>query len=242
MLLAVAGWGLTLPRPGDATPYHDAVLATAAEAPFDVGPYDGQDAIVAPAAVELLRPNLLLSRSYVPLEGEAGDAALSPWVQLLVVQVRDARDILGHWPPVCYESNGYTPGPVEDTSWTIDGRELPGRRYRFSQTDAAGARTGMVVANFLVLPDGRVVRDMTAVIEAGGDYRIRYFGAAQVQVLTPDTLSENDRAATEDLFLDAHAALIAEMASGVRPEEEPAPASASDPAPSAASAHAAPAS
>ncbi len=107
---------------------------------------------------------------------------------------------------------------------------MPGRRYRFSQTDATGARTGIVVANFLVLPDGRVVRDMTAVIEAGGDYRIRYFGAAQVQVLTPDSLSEEDRLATEDLFLDAHAALIAEMASGVSPEGADAPAGSTPPA------------
>lgn len=220
MLLAAAVYGLSLPSPGDAVPFHADLIRLSAHAPLQVGPYQGRDAHVATEAVELLRPNVILSRTFVLPEGTRVESAPSPWAQLLIVQCRDARDILGHWPPVCYEANGFTPGPVEDTTWRLDGRDLPGRRYAFHQEDSGGFRTDIVVANFLVLPDGRVVRDMDEVVEAGGDYRLRYFGAAQVQVLTPGSIDDEARAEVEQMFISAHADLIAAMASGVGPEGE----------------------
>ena len=217
MLLAAAAWGLTLPSAADAAPHHARVRAAVAAAPLEVDGYRGRDAEVAVEAVELLRPNVILSRSFVDQtprrRGEP--VTRSPWAQLLIVQCQDARDILGHWPPVCYEANGYTPGAVEDTRWSLGGRGLPGRRYHFSKGGGLGEPQRIVVANFLVLPDGRVVRDMAEVIDAGGDYRVRSFGAAQVQVLTPGGLSEDARRRTEDAFLAAHAELIGLMASGV---------------------------
>ncbi|BAM03249.1 hypothetical protein [Phycisphaera mikurensis] len=218
MLVAATGWGLTLPRAGDADPFHREVAAAVAAAPIDVAGYAGRDAEVAAAAVELLRPNVILSRSFTPAEGSDASTLPSPWVQLLVVQCRDARDILGHWPPVCYEANGYSPVSAEDTRWTVAGRELPGRRYRFAKEGPDGRRDRIVVANFLVLPDGRVVRDMAQVTDAGGDYRLRSYGAAQVQVLTPEGMSEELRRGLELDFLAAHAPLIETMASGVPAE------------------------
>ena len=218
LLLAATAWSLTLPSAADAEPHHARVKAAVLAAPLEVAGYRGRDAEVAVEAVELLRPNVILSRSFVdeaPAQKDAGPR--SPWVQLLIVQCQDARDILGHWPPVCYVANGYDAGAVEETSWRLNGRDLPGRRYRFAKGDGFGATQAIVVANFLVLPDGRVVRDMEEVIDAGGDHRLRSFGAAQVQILTPADLPEDARRRTEDAFIAAHSELIGLMASGVEP-------------------------
>ena len=41
----------------------------------------------------------------------------------------------------------------------------------------------MIIRNFFVLPNGRIVRDMDSVIAAAKDYRELVYGVAQIQLL-----------------------------------------------------------
>ena len=54
---------------------------------------------VPPEAQELLRPNAIFSRRF-QRPGEIG-------VHVLVVHCSDARDMIGHYPPICYPSSGW---------------------------------------------------------------------------------------------------------------------------------------
>jgi hypothetical protein len=64
--------------------------------PFFVGDrWVGEDllALLAPEAQELLRPNAIFNRRY--------EQGRQRWVHVLIVHCSDARDMIGHYPPVC---------------------------------------------------------------------------------------------------------------------------------------------
>jgi hypothetical protein len=208
LLLGMVGWGLTLPTPGDATAYHASVVQAARTIPLEVDGWTGRDQFIAQSAIELLQPNVIQSRWFTKPGEPAG-------VGVLVVQCRDARDLIGHWPPNCYPAAGMTQDRVEERTWTIDGKTIPGREYWFSKADRDGRREVTVVQNFLILPDGRISRDMATVIDAAGDYRIRYYGSAQVQFISDGSVPADQRGVLFERFITAYAPLINTIATGL---------------------------
>jgi hypothetical protein len=148
------------------------------------------DAPVPTAAVTMLRPNVLVSRKYTNL-------ASGQQATLLLVQCRDARDLLGHYPPVCYVASGFRLVASHRREWRVDGLAIEGIVYTFSSTRAENL-TSMVVYDIMLLPEGRTCRDMEGDYAAARDPRRRQLGAAQLQILVDPTLSEQER---EDLFL-----------------------------------------
>lgn len=186
-----------LPEPADAGPYHAHLVGLLSEAPRNFGDWTGRDQEVQPSAIELLRPNLIISRQY--RNQQTGERA-----SFMLVQCKDARDMNGHWPPNCYPAGGDVYVDSWPKTWTLSDQALPGREFRFEQSN--GHRR--VVSNFLIIPDGRVSADMSDVVEAAGNYGLRYFGAAQVQVLTPDRMGDERREAVVQEFLAAYRPLI----------------------------------
>jgi hypothetical protein len=65
-------------------------------------------------------------------------------------------------------------------------------RYEFAGKDLE-TPAGIVVDNFMVLPDGSYGRDMDAVTRVAQNTGLRHFGAGQVQVLTSGAMSDQRR-------------------------------------------------
>jgi hypothetical protein len=193
--------------PADATAYHARVREAAATLPYNIGAWLGTDTPVPPSAVALLRPNVILSRQYQ-------DVRTGRTATLLVVQCEDARDLLGHYPPVCYVAHGWSMRGKVPRERQVDGRLIPVTDYTFTSTRIDRA-SELRIDNFMVLPDGQVCRDMDAVETVAQDYRRKFFGAAQIQIITDTQWSDDDR---DDLFrqlIQAAGPLLREMRSGV---------------------------
>jgi EpsI family protein len=192
--------------PEDAEPYHARVRAAVSAVPQRIGNWTGQDQEVPPSAVALLKPNIILSRSYVNLDTHER-------VSLLIVHCKDARDLQGHYPPVCYVGQGWTMLHTHSRDWNVGGKLITGMEYRMS-TGSFDHIAEIVVCNFMLLPDGKVGRDMTEVQNTAKDYRMRLFGAAQVQLIVDAGISAEDREAIFQTIIAANLDVISAVCSG----------------------------
>lgn len=186
-LLGMAAWGVARQ---EAT-YEDRVrseriAALLGAVPDRLGPWITTEVPVPSEAVEILRPNALFCRRFMRLGGEED-------VTLIIVHCSDARDMGGHYPPICYRQIG----------WNLDLERLTRPRlesdfledpvftaYRFRRTDREGKREDMTVLNGFVLPDGRTSPD---VFEPGLMARPSTRasrGLAQIQVVFRSDLSD----------------------------------------------------
>jgi hypothetical protein len=133
------------------------------------------------AAVRLLKPNYILSRHYV--EGVLDRFPRT--ADLLIVQCRDSRDMVGHYPPICYPNIGYQPlGKKTPAALRVGSVDVAYTQYTFEKW-SQGQPQQLCIYNFFVVPGRGVVRDIEGVDQAAEDYERRFFGAAQFQVLIP---------------------------------------------------------
>ena len=198
---------------GDSAPYLAAVRQAMAAVPMHVGLWFGRDVEVPTQAVDLLRPNAIVSRQYEHLSSGRR-------FTLLIVQTRDARDLLGHFPPACYPGRGFVLQGQADPSWILPGGEseggtlaVPAKRYDFTLTSAGGTQTIQVV-NFMLSPDGSVEPDMYALERHLTDRTKIHYGAAEVQMVFPGDFPADERDATVELFLTATGSAIRSILSG----------------------------
>lgn len=209
--------GLTADRvlfhmpPPSAEPYHARVRAVAAEStPRRLGAWVGTDCPLPRAAVALLKPNAALSRRYE-------DSLTGRRVTFLLVQCSDARDVLGHYPPICYVQQGWTLRASEPRDWQAEGLGIRGTRYEF--TSARMERPEVVtVLNFMVLPDGTTCRDLEGVTHSAQDPAKKFFGAAQVQLVCDGAVSAAECDELVTLFAGAHRPVLEAIMSGVQDE------------------------
>jgi len=195
----------SLPRPQDATAYHDRVRE-ASHPPDRVGDWTGKDIPVPVEAAAALRANLIVSRQYTnPVEQRS--------IQFILVQCRDVRDLVPHFPPVCYPGRGLTLSRHEPRDWNIDGIAIRATEYEFDSNDFQHDRP-VIVENFMLLPNGEICPDMNEV-RREIPLRNRYFGAAQVQIVTDADMSAEDRDALVKEFVAAYKPLISVILSGV---------------------------
>ena len=159
--------------PAQAQGYHDAVKSAADAMPMVYGSWLGVDAAVPPAAVKMLHPNIIISRRF-------HNISTDETVTLLLVHVKDARDVLGHYPPVCYSGQGWKLLSRQPVQWQAEQRSVQGMEYQFSrERDNIG--TKLVVDNFFLMRGGTSCRDMDDVETAAQDRQRKFFGVAQVQ-------------------------------------------------------------
>lgn len=184
LLGAATDWA-SLPKAQDAAAYHRSVREAAARIPLHIDNWVGRDVPIPQAAVVMLHPNVIVSRQYV-------NSSSGVQANLLLVQCGDARDIVAHYPPVCYVNSGWTMTAAASHDWLIGGTKFTGTEYRFEMRSFEKS-SAIAVSNFILLPDGRIARDMDVVADAAGDVTRRYFGAAQVQVLTGSELPVETR-------------------------------------------------
>jgi hypothetical protein len=180
-------------KPQDASPYHAAVRARLEAWPEKIqspGPgeeeWNSRPLEVPEAAVQLLRPNALVSRHYECLEDPSRN------FNLLIVQCGEPSDMSGHYPPNCYPSNGQPLArKPEPRQWRVGGTTIDGVEYHFEPRKLGQSR--LCVYNFFVLPGRGVEPNMEEVRRASADYRRRYYGAAQFQVIFSTDLPRETR-------------------------------------------------
>jgi hypothetical protein len=175
MLLGIFAESLTHPSPEGAQAYHAQVRDLAEQVPLQIGDWVGEDSPVPAQARDLLKPNVLISRRYVAPDGDS--------VLLLIVQSADARDMGGHYPPVCYPNSGWVEiDPPRDTTIRVGRVDIPATEYAYGIGDFDdGARRRIL--DFFVFKQLGPKREQRYVRRQAEDYRMRHYGAAQIQVI-----------------------------------------------------------
>jgi hypothetical protein len=189
-----------------AEPYHRTVAEAINNIPMTIGDWQGQDVPVPPAALKLLKPNALCSRQY-------RNVKTGRTVSLLVVHCRDAGEMAGHYPPICYPSNGWTQRSSEELE---EVGQLPAGalcQYEFAMSLPTQSRM-MTVMNVLLLPDGSLRWDMDAVREAAADYRTHFYGAGQVQLVFAENVSDAEKQLIFEEFWEALGPVVDAIGSG----------------------------
>jgi hypothetical protein len=186
-------------KPADAAAYHARVREAVMAMDLTIGDREhglwvGQDVKQPDAAVQLLRPNVILSRKYTDTTTKTSYGNRD--CQVLIVQCWDSRDMVGHYPENCYPNAGETLLHKEPRDWQLGDRLITGTEYTFEGYER-GHPVRHVVYNFLFAPGQGIVRDIKGVNKAAEDYQWRHFGAAQFQFVMDDTLS---REARDEIF------------------------------------------
>jgi hypothetical protein len=202
---------LSYAKPEDVEDYHSKVQQAIDAVPMQIGSWVGSETEIPRSAVELLSPNAILSRQY-------HNQNTGRSVSLMLVHCRDARDMAGHYPPICYRANGWTQQATQDHNWTLAGDAVPVRSYTFGMDLPANERQ-MRVMNMLVLPNNTLTREMTRVREVAADYRSHFYGAGQMQVIVDHRMSPSKRRAVFERFYQAVRPAIEAMRAGLTHEQ-----------------------
>jgi hypothetical protein len=212
LLIGMVGQASRHIKPGDVEPFHQRAKEELASYPYYVGTWVGQDEPVTQAAVQLLRPNYILSRRYTNTSGQG----LAPHgtFQLLVVQCRDSRDMVGHYPPICYPAHGQTLVSETPRDWIVGDLKVTGTEYHFAYRSAEQGIIKRVVYNFLIIPGHGIARNMKAVMAAAEDYQERYYGAAQFQLVFSGALSQEARDSILEQGVGARPDIVKALMSG----------------------------
>jgi hypothetical protein len=191
--------GLALQSPVGVDEHRLAVAELAEALPLSTGLWAGTPVEVPTGAVDMLKPNALVSRTYEQVvEGVA--------MSLLYVHVTDARNLIGHYPPVCYPSQGWTQQSSEvlvaDPRNVADGLTGERTRYVFTrQTDASLDEEVLIVENWIIVPGVGIKADMEAVDQVARSRAAKFFGAAQFQIISTGRMPEDLRTqGTASLF------------------------------------------
>ncbi|MEM6333617.1 MAG: exosortase-associated EpsI family protein [Planctomycetota bacterium] len=194
--------------PANADAYHERVKAAIDALPYSFDAWVGVDGTVPEAAVQMLHANRILSRRFEHMPTGRS-------VQVLIVHCTDSRDLIGHYPPVCYPANGWSTRAEEPIDLShATGADVSATKYRFGRGDAVDEQE-MDLFNFMVLPDGTLAPDMRAVERASQDYRKKFFGAAQVQILVPTDLDVDVQTELAGRFIELLEPVLDEIRSGV---------------------------
>ena len=162
---------------------------------MEIDGWIGTDVPQPPEAIQLLRPNRILSRRYTkPGSREA--------VDLLIVHCEDVRDMLGHHPPVCYPAHGWTKTHDQPKRYEAGGVDIPARSYGFEQSLPTVARS-IAISTVLIRPDGTFHRTMAGMRAAPDEAKLHLLGAGQVQVIFHDPMAESQRRRIVEQFLRA---------------------------------------
>ncbi|MAY75112.1 MAG: hypothetical protein CMJ31_10420 [Phycisphaerae bacterium] len=200
-VIALAWWRVdatwsNVPEASDE--YMAAVAESIDSVPYKIGPWLGFDVEVSEAAVEMLKPNRILQRVY----RKPNDA--SSQFSLLISHCGVTRDMLGHYPPVCYPAHGWTQLGVRDVSLKTDDTEIPAREYSFRR--GVGLESAaMTVMNFFVVPSDteryQVTMDQLNSFEVTQSRHAK--GIAQIQILVPEEMKPAQREEVVDDVLHA---------------------------------------
>ena len=184
-------------RQDDFEPFHARIRMQVDALPKVVDNWMGVDAEIPAAAQKLLRPNAIRAIQYTDTRPGFLDSPRQ--VLVVMVQCRVSGDMVGHYPPNCYQSQGVEMQTATPRQWMIDGQDVPGTEYGFvRRIDRQSFRT--IVYNFLVVPREGIYPDIQGVRSAAEDYQQRYYGAAQVQVVFAGAMADLSQSERDEIF------------------------------------------
>ena len=195
--------------PHESDGYHSRAAVAIAKVPKVFGTSNhtwfqtGKDILLPDDAAGMLKPNAYLHRLYMnPSTGRR--------VEILLVQCRDTRDMQGHYPPICYPSSGCSIDPGITQTWQAGSLSITGVEYVVTRPSSQI----LIVRNFFVLPNGKIVRDMDSVVAAAKDYRELVYGVAQIQLLFDASVGEVERNQIFAQMMGSNQDLLASLRSG----------------------------
>ena len=176
--------------PAGAADYLADCRTAATSIPYTLpGGWIGQDAPVPTQATDLLRPNVLVSRTFRRLGNRSA-------VGFLLVQTTHRRDLLQHHPPVCYPNQGWTVISAEPATWQIDGLAIDGIVYAMLPPGRDEGDEPVRIYNFMLQANGSTGAGMDALYAGARGGAGDHFGPGQVQVLFFGGLDAASREAT----------------------------------------------
>ena len=184
ILLTMAAMGFEPPgRARVDQAYFDGVSDAIAAIPYRIGSWIGADVEAQEPAVRLLRPNKLMQRRFLKTDGSSA-------FSLLFVHCSDARDMQGHYPPVCYPAHGWVINRAERAEFALGTDRVPSTVYHLSALRQGDERT-MTILNFFAVPSEQdsLAADMAAVNRASATSARSGLGAAQIQLIVTGHVS-----------------------------------------------------
>lgn len=230
LLALLATGGVDAHRHQGIEPYMASVRIAIENIPVAIGSAVGTNVEPTRAATDLLSPNKILQRRYL-------DPATGRGMSLLVVHCGDVRDMLGHFPPVCYPAHGWQPAQNRSTTIEIAGTSALAHVYEFVRTDDLIERR-MTILNFFILPGspgssrggtasegagdgvtvGQIAADMRAVERVARLRGVAGLGVAQVQIVMDGTPGVDEQTRIAGEVLPVLEPLV--RAIGQRPESQ----------------------
>ncbi|MDG2055176.1 MAG: exosortase-associated EpsI family protein [Phycisphaerales bacterium] len=186
------------------------IRQTLAAVPFRIGGgrWNGIDQPIPPDAQRLLRFNGALSRRY---RGTNGLSAT-----FLLVHCGDSRDMLGHYPPICYPANGWVTTDLglnerEQIAIQTPNGAIPVFVYQFRRRISDGTEQRVRIFDTFILPNGGVTPHIGEINELSGRYELAVQGVAQLQILTPAEISEDVAIQTAEELLAGMPMLLSDL-------------------------------
>ncbi len=212
--LAVENYVLRKPPEG-ADDYHARIRELGEKMPKKLVTAEGEwlamDSKPTMEAVQLLKPNVMLSRSF-------RNTATNQRFTFMVVQCGLTRDMLGHYPPICYKGNGFALKDKKARNEKFDdGRVNIDYMLYFFEKPYENTTLKLDIYNFIMVPDGRSIRTNEDLKDYSRDYVRKFFGAGQIQVLFDNMSNVRTPEERDEIFrqvINANLPLIREIMHG----------------------------
>lgn len=193
--------------PEGADAYHKRVAEVIDLIPYRVGDWVGVDKEIRQEALQILDANVSLNRTYRNVD--TGETAV-----LLLVHCADARSLLGHYPPVCYPSQGWNETDRQQRKIECSDLSVLATEYGFAH-ETLGLSGQIEVAHFAVLPDGRTAPDLDPLDLLAKERRAKFFGGASLQLIVDANLPFERRQEIYRVLLEAASKWIEVVQSGL---------------------------
>ena len=167
--------------------------------PVRLGPWIGSDVPLPAGAREVLHATDTIARRYMRVGG-GGE------VTVALVHCGDVRDMLGHYPPACYPSQGWQLAESDGSAVVplrVAGREGRAAIYRFTKPEREGVRSAITVVGAFLLPGAEPTPDASRLRQAARDRRVSSEGIGQLQFVFGGAPEVADIAATVQELVDA---------------------------------------
>jgi hypothetical protein len=191
-------------KPANVQNYHTQIRAAATQVPSHIGPWIGKDVPVLARALNLLSPNVMISRNYTNVQN--GQA-----LGFLAEHCSDAHDMVGLYPLRCYPADGWDLQSSRPLDWQVGDRTMVGMEYTFVMPAPSAGETAhtITIENFLLRPNGHVLRDMDSLTASILGAQGQASGAGQLQLYFNDcTLTPEQRQAIFQDFMTAYRPLV----------------------------------
>mgnify|MGYP006422026769 CR=1 FL=1 len=188
--------------------YHAEVREAIQSIPLHLGEWEAFPQELPQEALDMLAPNAVYSVRYVhPDTGRS--------FSVNVIQVRTARNMEKHTPPVCYPAHGWRQQGVQPSGVSLaDGRSLETRRYTFRRSTRDGLAQ-IHVSHFFVLPEGEFRAVEPAIYERAKLPWLDRFGMTQVQFVFSPSFGKDERERLISEFMQQNEEVFDAIKSGI---------------------------